>query len=134
MPSTSSYAVNPPLDHVSELANLTRLAKTMDSAFKLPVINRRIGWDSIIGLVPVVGDTVALMPAAYILYKGWQMGASNWLLARMAANVGIDYAVGSVPLIGDILDIGFKANRRNVELLHGLKGLPSPFATPADRF
>jgi hypothetical protein len=89
----------------------------MDSAFKLPIVGVRMGWDSILGLVPVVGDTLALLPSAYIMKESHRMGAPNSVLARMAVNAGIDYVIGSVPLVGDLFDIGWKSKLRNVDLL-----------------
>ncbi len=101
----------------SKLERLERLADRMDAAFRLPGTRIRIGWDSIVGLVPGIGDTLAVLPAAHIVNESRRMGASNTALARMVANVGIDYVIGLVPLLGDIFDVGFKANRRNVAIL-----------------
>ncbi|SDG00355.1 DUF4112 domain-containing protein [Sulfitobacter delicatus] len=106
-----------PHTHEADLARLRRLAQNMDSAFKLPVVGVRMGWDSILGLVPVVGDTLALLPSAYIMKESHRMGAPNSVLARMAVNAGIDYVIGSVPLVGDLFDIGWKSKLRNVDLL-----------------
>ncbi|QBF31634.1 DUF4112 domain-containing protein [Thalassococcus sp. S3] len=103
--------------HAQRLARLERLAHGMDQAFRVPLIGIRIGWDSLLGLVPGIGDALALGPAGYVLIEGKRMGASNTLLARMAGNVAIDTLIGSIPLIGDLFDIGWKANTRNVALL-----------------
>jgi len=99
------------------LDRLEALARRMDMAFRIPLTRIRIGWDAIIGLVPGIGDTLALAPAIYILNEARDMGASNAVLARMVANTGIDWLVGLVPVVGDILDIGVKSNIRNVALL-----------------
>ncbi|MFG6561612.1 DUF4112 domain-containing protein [Sulfitobacter sp. 1A15299] len=103
--------------HEADLARLRRLAVSMDSAYKLPIVGVRMGWDSILGLVPVVGDTLALLPSAYILKESYRMGAPNSVLAKMLVNTGIDYVIGSVPLVGDLFDIGLKSKLRNVDLL-----------------
>ena len=100
-----------------EIDHLDRLAQRMDSLFRLPGTRIRIGLDSLLGLIPGVGDVAALMPAGYIILRAHRMGASRPVLARMAVNTGIDTVVGSIPLIGDIFDVGYKANRRNVALL-----------------
>ncbi|HBR37072.1 MAG TPA: DUF4112 domain-containing protein, partial [Sulfitobacter pontiacus] len=97
-----------------DLDRLRGLARTMDSALRVPVLGIRLGWDSILGLIPGVGDVLALAPAGYILKEAHRMGASRSVLARMGANVGIDLAIGAIPLIGDIFDVGWKANIRNV--------------------
>ncbi|MDX5403233.1 MAG: DUF4112 domain-containing protein [Rhodobacterales bacterium] len=93
------------------------LARRMDCAYRVPFTPIRFGWDSILGLVPVVGDTLALAPSVYILREAHAMGASKPVLARMVGNVGIDWLVGLVPLVGDLLDVGVKSNTRNVALL-----------------
>ncbi|APG47381.1 DUF4112 domain-containing protein [Phaeobacter porticola] len=103
--------------HESRLQSLEQLAHGMDKAFRLPVLGTRVGWDSILGLVPGVGDALALAPAGYIILSGYRMGASAGTLARMVGNVGVDTLIGTVPLIGDLFDIGWKANVRNVAVL-----------------
>ncbi|MFD1344210.1 DUF4112 domain-containing protein [Litorisediminicola beolgyonensis] len=103
--------------HLRRLERVERLAHRMDRAFRLPGTRIRLGWDSIIGLVPGVGDTLALAPAAYILLTAHRMGVSTGTLIKMASNVGIDWLIGLVPLAGDILDVGYKSNSRNARLL-----------------
>jgi hypothetical protein len=93
------------------------MANWMDSRFRIPGTNVRFGLDGIFGLIPGLGDTVTVLPAAYLIMSAQRLGASKWLIARMAGNVGIDMIVGAIPLVGDLFDIGFKANRRNVALL-----------------
>ncbi|EIE50529.1 uncharacterized protein DUF4112 [Salipiger aestuarii] len=89
----------------------------MDRAFRLPFTRIRLGWDSIIGLVPGVGDTLALAPAAWIVSQAHQAGAPRHILGQMGVNIGIDWVIGLLPLIGDLLDVGYKANTRNAALL-----------------
>lgn len=101
----------------ASLQRLEQLAHLMDSAFLLPGINRRVGLDAVIGLVPVLGDIAGMAIASYIVYEAKRLGAPRWLVWRMMANVALDGAVGAVPLAGDLLDAAFKANRRNVRLL-----------------
>ena len=102
---------------LSRIARLDRLSRLLDTAFRVPGTRLRIGLDSIVGLLPGVGDAVSLVPAAYIVGSAWHMGAPGSVILRMALNSGLDFAVGSVPVLGDIFDAGFKANRRNVSLL-----------------
>lgn len=116
--SDATFQSLPEVD--SDEARLERiewLADKMDYAFTLPGLKWRVGWDSILGLVPGVGDTVTLIPAAYILQQGHAMGAPKRVLARMALNAGVDWATGLIPVVGDLLDLGFKANRRNARIL-----------------
>ncbi len=89
----------------------------MDSAFRLPIIGVRMGWDGIIGLIPGVGDLLAMAPSAYIIKEAHRMGAPKSVLAKMGVNTGIDFVIGSVPLLGDLFDIGWKSKSRNVDLL-----------------
>ncbi len=104
-------------DHARRLDRAERLADTMDSRYRVPLTRIRFGWDAILGLVPGLGDVAAAGPAGFILLEAHRMGAPAGLKARMVLNIGLDALVGSVPLAGDLLDIGLKANRRNVALL-----------------
>ena len=106
-----------PLDARAEVERLDRLADLLDSRFRIPGLGVRFGLDSLIGLVPGVGDVAALGPSAYLVYRAHRLGADRGTLGRMAANAGIDFVVGGIPVIGDLFDVGFKANRRNIELL-----------------
>lgn len=106
-----------PLHTAARLDRLDRIARRMDRAIRLPIIGVRLGWDSILGLIPGVGDAVTLAPAGYIILEGHRLGAPTHVTARMLANVGIDAAIGTIPLIGDVFDIAWKANMRNVNLL-----------------
>ena len=102
---------------LKKLARVNRIARFMDSAFRIPGTRWRIGADTLLGLAPGIGDTLALLPGAYIVATAWQLGASKSTIAQMTVNVGLDWAIGSIPIIGDIFDAGFKANRRNARLL-----------------
>ena len=105
------------VDLQRRLGRLQRIATLLDSAVRVPVIGRRIGLDGLIGLIPAVGDAAMTAVGGYILLEAWRMGAPASLLARMAANLAVDWAVGSVPLAGDVFDFFFKANLRNVALI-----------------
>ena len=97
------------------LSRLRRLAQLQDSRFSL--LGIRFGWDAIIGLIPGIGDAITTAMSAYVVTEAARLGASRPLLARMGVNVLIDFVLGAVPLIGDLADITFKANLRNVDLL-----------------
>ena len=100
-----------------ELENLNRLAKTLDSRFRLPGTPIRFGLDTVVGLIPVIGDTLVAAPSAWIIWRGHRMGIGKRHIARMLANSAADYVIGLVPVIGDLFDVGFKANLRNVAIL-----------------
>ena len=72
--------------HAADLARLRKLALTMDSAYRLPGTQIRLGWDALLGLVPVVGDALTMIPSAFILREAHRMGAPKLLLARMGLN------------------------------------------------
>lgn len=114
MPSTSSSAVSRP-DHAARLARLDRLADRLDDNFR--VFGIRFGWDSVLGLIPGVGDIAAAAPGAYIITQAARMGSRRRVLARMGLNSATDFVIGSIPVLGDIFDIAFKSNRRNIALL-----------------
>lgn len=100
-----------------ELENLNRLAKTLDSRFRLPGTPIRFGLDSVVGLIPGIGDTLVAAPSVWIIWRGHRMGIGKRHVARMVANSAADYVIGLVPVIGDLFDVGFKANLRNVAIL-----------------
>ena len=102
---------------VYSLKNLERFAWLMDDRFRIPIINKRVGWDFIIGLIPVGGDLITLLASLYIFMGGWHQGVGKGVLLRMLGNIGIDFLIGLVPLVGDFLDAGFKSNKRNLRLL-----------------
>ena len=99
------------------LANLNSLAKLMDSQFKIPGTNIKFGLDALIGLVPGAGDFVTFLISGYMIAVLASNGASGFVLARMVLNVVIDSVFGAIPILGDIFDVAFKANQRNVKLM-----------------
>ncbi len=96
----------------------------MDEAFRIPGTNFRFGLDGIIGLVPGLGDVLAGLLSLVIPLAGWMRGLPYVALVRMAANLGIGVLVGSIPVLGDLFDVAWKANRRNYELLRRHLGQP----------
>ena len=107
----------PPPSQQRGLKQLSYLAKLMDSQFRIPGTDIRFGLDGIIGLIPGAGDLSTFAVSGYMLWIMAQNGASGFVLARMTMNILIDALVGSVPLLGDIFDIAFKANMRNLRLM-----------------
>jgi hypothetical protein len=96
---------------------LRRFAWLLDELFQIPGTQQRIGLDALIGLVPGVGDTIGALLSTYIILEAARRGASVWTVVRMLGNVGIETVIGAVPLLGDLFDVVFKANRRNLALL-----------------
>ncbi len=100
-----------------ELARLDALAKLMDNQFRVPGTNWRFGLDGIVGLIPYVGDMAGFVVSGFLMRTMVKKGASPLLILRMMFNYIVDAVVGIVPFVGDLFDFGFKANRRNVNLL-----------------
>ena len=99
------------------LANLRRLAYLLDDRFKIPFTRYRLGWDFIIGLIPVAGDILTAILSLHILVAARKYDVSGGVMWRMLSNILIDMVVGAVPIVGDLLDASWKANAMNVKLL-----------------
>jgi Domain of unknown function (DUF4112) len=106
-----------PIDHAKTLRSLQRMAKLMDTAWGIPFTRWRFGLDSLVGLIPGGGDLVMLLFSAYSLLLAQRLGAPGSLLLRMAGNLAIDFGIGSIPVIGDVFDVFFKSNTRNLKLI-----------------
>ena len=96
---------------------LENLAHYLDGLFKVPGTGWRFGLDALIGLVPNVGDTLTSFASFYILLAGVRYGVPKITLLRMAFNIGLDYVVGSIPVLGDAFDFFWKSNKQNMELI-----------------
>ena len=100
------------------------LARMLDSAVKIPGTGISFGLDSIVGLVPGIGDLAGAVFSGYIVLTAARLGVPRSVLAKMLLNLGTDTLVGSVPILGDLFDVGFRANIRNSELLDRHLGEP----------
>lgn len=109
---------------VERLRDLTRV---LDSAIQIPGTGYRFGLDALIGLVPGIGDAVGAIFSTFIVFQAARMGASRSTLTRMMGNVALDTIVGEIPLLGDLFDVGWKANTKNLALLEA--HLQQPAAT-----
>ncbi len=98
-------------------STLRRFAVWLDAGIVVPGTSIRLGLDPILGLVPGLGDAVGALLAAWIVIEAIRLGASSATLGRMAANIALDAFVGAVPVLGDIFDVVWKANLKNVALL-----------------
>lgn len=99
------------------MADIERLGVLLDARFQIPGTGIRFGLDSLIGLVPGVGDAATALIGLYIVFRARALGASRWTQARMVGNVLVDMVIGTIPLVGDIFDVAYKSNLRNVRLL-----------------
>ena len=96
---------------------LDDLAYYLDGLFRVPGTGWRFGLDSLIGLIPNVGDTLTSFASFYILLAGVRYGVPKITLLRMAFNIGLDYLVGTIPFIGDAFDFFWKSNQQNMDLI-----------------
>jgi hypothetical protein len=96
---------------------LESIASLLDTAFVVPGTSIRFGFDGLIGLVPGIGDAVTTALSLYIVHEAWQLGAPRRVITRMLANVALDGFIGAVPVAGDVFDVMWRANKRNVRIL-----------------
>ena len=97
--------------------DVERLSWLMDDLFKVPVLGWRFGLDPLIGLIPGLGDTSTALVSFYILASAVRHGVPKITLLRMGMNIGFDYLLGSLPVVGDLADAWWKSNQKNVALL-----------------
>ncbi len=98
-------------------ARIEALEKVLERAFVIPGTKIPFGLDSIIGLVPVLGDVVTAVMGAYLVWEARNLGMSKWQLVRMTANVGVDTALGAIPLLGDAFDLVWRSNSKNLRII-----------------
>jgi Domain of unknown function (DUF4112) len=104
---------------------LRDLARVLDEAIRIPGTNIRIGLDALLGLLPGGGDLAAGVFSGLIILQAARVGAPASVLGRMLGNVVLDVIVGSIPLLGDVFDVAWKANSRNVRLLEAWLDRPA---------
>ncbi len=105
-------------DPESVRKRLEAMETVLERAFTIPGINRPVGLDSIVGLVPVLGDVITASMGAWLVWEARNLGMSKFQLARMAGNVGVDTALGAIPLVGDLFDFMFRSNTRNLRIIN----------------
>jgi Domain of unknown function (DUF4112) len=104
-------------DPVSVRKRIEAMEQLLERSFLIPGTNLPVGLDSIVGLIPVVGDLIAAAMGSYLLWEARNLGLPRWKLARMAGNLAFDTAVGAVPVLGDAFDFVFRSNRRNLKIV-----------------
>lgn len=104
-------------DPTSIRRRIEAMEMLLEGMFTIPGTNRRVGLDSLVGLVPVLGDLVTAGMGAWMVWEARNLGMSKWQLTRMAANVGVDTVLGAIPLVGDAFDFFFKSNSRNLRII-----------------
>jgi len=104
------------------LRHLDKLSEILDSAFAIPGTRFRIGLDGILGLIPGIGDATGAALSIYLIFEAARLGLPLSTLLRMVGNVALETAVGAIPIVGDIFDIAWKANTRNMALVRAYSG------------
>lgn len=104
-------------DPMSVRRRIEAMEALLERVFVVPGINRPVGLDAIIGLIPVVGDLISTALGAWIVWEARNLGMSKLQITRMAANVGVDTVIGAVPVVGDLFDFAFRSNTRNLKII-----------------
>ncbi|MBD1814796.1 DUF4112 domain-containing protein [Microcoleus vaginatus DQ-U2] len=125
-PIQNSSPNTPSPSHIASLRRLRRISHLLDNAIPIPGTKYRIGLDPILGLIPGGGDLISSIFAGYVVFKSAQMGVPQETLVKMATNIVFDTFAGTVPVAGDLLDVTWKANVKNIELLDAHLGSPEP--------
>ena len=124
--------LNPPRRRLGGSAfdkeHLDILSHLLDDFIRIPGTPIRFGLDGIVGFIPGIGDILGGLASSIIIIAAWVRGVPKVTLTRMVLNVAIETAVGAVPVLGNLFDIGWKANRRNYALLTGSLGQPAQVA------
>jgi hypothetical protein len=113
------------------LREVETLAHLLDEQFRIPGTSVRFGLDGVIGLVPGLGDMATTLVSLYVVARARDLGVPIGVLARMVGNILIDTVVGAIPVLGDVFDVAFKANRRNLDLLRRALAKQDRGAEPA---
>jgi hypothetical protein len=104
-------------DPASVRRRIEAMEAVLERMFVLPGVNRPIGLDVILDVVPVVGDLIATGLGAWIVWEARNLGMSKWQIARMTGNVGVDFLLGAIPFVGAIPDFFFRSNTRNLRII-----------------
>lgn len=93
------------------------MERLMERAFVIPGLNRPVGLDAILSLIPVAGSTAGAVLGAYMAWEAKNLNMSKWQMARMGGNVGVDWLLGLIPFIGAVPDFFFRSNTRNLRII-----------------
>ncbi len=112
------------------LVRLEWLSRVLDEAITIPGTSIRVGWDAVLGLIPVLGDGATTAISTYYIWEANRLGARKRVLIAMTGNIALDFVAGAVPLVGDLFDVAWRANRRNMNAL--VRELERQGRLPAD--
>ncbi|MGC4005448.1 MAG: DUF4112 domain-containing protein [Pirellulales bacterium] len=122
-------------DAASARVRIEAMEKLLEGMFVIPGTQRRVGLDTIVGVIPVVGDVLSATMGAWIIWEAKNLGLSKWQCTRMAANVAIDTTLGAIPFVGDAFDFFYKSNTKNLKIIrkHLDKTMPQAARAQAAR-
>lgn len=120
------------IDRLATLNLIRKLSRLMDASFRIPGTGFRFGLDPVLGIIPGAGDAVSMCISAYIIYMAASFRLPSGVLNKMIWNILLESTVGSIPIVGDLFDAGFKANLRNLDLLERHLGQSDPNLVEAD--
>lgn len=124
MPPRKPSPITPNEPHTANLQRIRQISHLLDNAIRIPGTNYRIGLDPILGLLPGGGDLVGMVFSAYMIVTAAKMGVPQEKLVQMVSNIIVDTFAGSVPVVGDLFDVAWKSNIKNLELLEDHLGSP----------
>lgn len=101
------------------------IATLLDNAIEIPILRYRVGLDPLIGLLPIGGDIVGFLLSIYLVVESARLGMPAPLLTRMSLNIALETLAGSVPALGDLVDVAWKANAQNLQLLEAHLNSPN---------
>jgi hypothetical protein len=104
-------------DPASVRRRLEAMEGLLERVWVIPGINRPVGLDVVVGLVPVVGDLITAAMGSWLVWEARNLGMSRFQLIRMMGNIGVDTAIGAIPLVGDLFDVAFRSNTRNLRII-----------------
>ena len=104
-------------DPQSVRRRIEALERLMERMFVIPGLNRPVGLDVILDLVPIAGSTAGAALGAYMAWEARNLGMSKWHVARMAGNIGVDWLLSLIPWVGAIPDLFFRSNTRNLRII-----------------
>ena len=108
---TATAATYPEFQWIDTVSSL------LDNKFRIPFTQIRFGADFLVGLIPTVGDWLSFGISSILVFAMMRRGIGVGMLFKMLGNITLDATVGSIPILGDIFDLHYKANRRNVAML-----------------
>lgn len=104
-------------DPASVRRRLVAMERLLERLFTVPGTNRQFGLDVIFGIIPVGGSLVGAAMGSWLAWEARNLGISKWHLVRMGGNIGIDFLLGAIPVVGAIPDFFFKSNTRNLRII-----------------